>query len=190
MWHCAGPRHLVGVAVEHDAPSLFTVAARTACLLVIPLDRLRDRVVDDEAHVGLVDAHAKCDCCHDDVGMVVGPAHLDVSSLVGRDTSMVVLRIDPMFRPQLFCELDCVFLPPPPPHTHTRKSVGTIAAARREGPKRLGSAKTCRGRAGVARHGPSSIIGHSQQVGRQVCLKAGVWQAGMPEGRGLAGRFA
>ena len=39
--------------------SLSSVAARAARLLIVALERVAERVVDHEAHVGLVDAHAE-----------------------------------------------------------------------------------------------------------------------------------
>ena len=43
------------------------VASGTAGLLVVAFDALGDVVVDDETHIGLVDAHAEGDGGHDDV---------------------------------------------------------------------------------------------------------------------------
>ena len=37
------------------------------CFLVVVLDTLREAVVDDKAHIWIVDAHANCHCGHADL---------------------------------------------------------------------------------------------------------------------------
>lgn len=49
------------VGVEEVAVGGFAVAAGPARLLVVALDRLGQRKVDDEAYIRLVDAHAEGD---------------------------------------------------------------------------------------------------------------------------------
>ena len=53
--------HHIAQAVGHPRDRRLAVATRTAGLLVIALDGLRQIDVRDEAHVGLVDAHAERD---------------------------------------------------------------------------------------------------------------------------------
>lgn len=55
----------VGVSVVQDAVRARAVAARAARLLVVALHGLGQAVVDHEAHVRLVDAHAERDRCAD-----------------------------------------------------------------------------------------------------------------------------
>ena len=61
----------VVVAVEHQAVALQAVAAATAGFLVVALDGLGRVVVNHEAHVGLVDAHAEGDGGHNHVALLV-----------------------------------------------------------------------------------------------------------------------
>ena len=56
--------HHVGQAVGHPGVGRRAVAAGAAGLLVVALDVLRQVEVGDEAHVGLVDAHAEGDGGH------------------------------------------------------------------------------------------------------------------------------
>ena len=56
--------------VEENAVARQTVAPRPARLLVVALDALGHVVVDDEANVGLVDAHAERDGGNDDRGLI------------------------------------------------------------------------------------------------------------------------
>ena len=58
------------LAVEGYAAALAAVAAGAAGFLIIALKALGDVVVDDEAHVGLVDAHAEGDGGHDDINLL------------------------------------------------------------------------------------------------------------------------
>lgn len=44
------------------------------CFLVVVLDTLREVVVDDKAHIWLVDAHAKCHRGHADLHLAYPPA--------------------------------------------------------------------------------------------------------------------
>src|SRR5690606_16749761 len=57
-------QHQVAEAVAHPGVGRFAVAAGAAGLLVVALDRLGQVDVGDEAHVGLVDAHAEGDRRH------------------------------------------------------------------------------------------------------------------------------
>ena len=81
---CAAGVGQLAVALEHDPPleevrrrvdehalGFEAVAAGTAGLLLIVLERLRRAGVHDEAHVGAIDAHAERHGRHDDVGVLV-----------------------------------------------------------------------------------------------------------------------
>lgn len=57
----------LGAPVEQHAAGWLLVPACPPALLVEVLQGLGQTRVDDEAHVGLVDAHAECDCCHHDL---------------------------------------------------------------------------------------------------------------------------
>ena len=61
----------VVVAVEHQAVAFQAVAAAAAGFLVVALDGLGRVVVNHEAHVGLVDAHAEGDGGHNHVALLV-----------------------------------------------------------------------------------------------------------------------
>ncbi len=83
--------HDVLEAVRHPGRGGAAVAARAAGLLVVPLDRLRQVEVGDEADVGLVDAHAEGDGGDDDQAVLaqepglVGGAGPRVEPRVVRD---------------------------------------------------------------------------------------------------------
>src|SRR5215813_3928322 len=55
----------VADAEEHRALARQPIASRAPGFLVIPFDILRQIVMNNVAHVRLVDAHAKRDCCCD-----------------------------------------------------------------------------------------------------------------------------
>ena len=82
------------VAVEGDADALATVTAGTACLLIIPFERLRDIVVDDEAHIGFVDTHAKGYGGHDDIDFLHEEVILGLRTRLRVETGVVALRLD------------------------------------------------------------------------------------------------
>ena len=82
------------IAVEGQADALPTVATGTAGLLVVALQRLGDVVVDDEAHVGLVDAHAEGDGGHDDVDVLHQELVLGLSTGVRVETGVVGQGLD------------------------------------------------------------------------------------------------
>ena len=76
------PQPVVAAAVQQQALGFQPVAAGPARLLLVVLERLGHAGVDDEAHVGAVDAHAEGDGGHHDVrplvheGVLVGPSLL------------------------------------------------------------------------------------------------------------------
>ena len=61
----------VVVAVEHQAVAFQAVAAAAAGFLVVALDGFGRVIVNHEAHVGLVDAHAEGDGGHNHVALLV-----------------------------------------------------------------------------------------------------------------------
>lgn len=93
--HADVPRTIC-VGVEEDARRRLAIAARTACLLVVALHGLWQAVVDDIAHVGLVNAHAKRNCGADDMDVACGPALLGLLAHVGIKASVVRLCLDPL----------------------------------------------------------------------------------------------
>ena len=79
----------VGGVVEHQAAGRLAVAAGAARLLVIRLQAAGDVVVDDEADVGLVDAHAEGVRGHDDLAASFHEVILGGPALVGQQAGMV-----------------------------------------------------------------------------------------------------
>jgi hypothetical protein len=71
------PAHDVRRGVEHHALGRQPVAPRAAGLLLVPLDALGHRRVDDATHVAPVDAHAERDGRHDDVDALEAEIVLD-----------------------------------------------------------------------------------------------------------------
>ena len=84
----------VFVAVEGDAHPLAAVAPGAPRLLVVSFQALGDVVVDDEAHVGLVDAHAEGDGGHDDVDFLHQEVILRLCACGGVQSGVVALRLD------------------------------------------------------------------------------------------------
>ena len=76
----------VTVAVEQDTFAGEAVASGAATLLVVPFEALGEVVVDDQADVGFVDAHAEGDGCHDDVNVVADEPVLNGAAEVGVQT--------------------------------------------------------------------------------------------------------
>ena len=82
----------VAVVVEENADRQLAVATCAPRLLVVALDRLGQRVVDDEAHVGLVDAHAERDRRADNLAVaLVDPAVLHAGALAIGQSGVVGL---------------------------------------------------------------------------------------------------
>ena len=67
--------------VEHQAVRGGAVAAGAARLLIIRLDAAGNVVVDDEPHVGLVDAHAEGVGGHDDLAPALHEVVLGLAAL-------------------------------------------------------------------------------------------------------------
>src|SRR4051794_6551477 len=84
-------RHVVA-AREQLADRIRTVAARATDLLRVRLEPLRQVVVVDVAHVGLVDAHAERDRRDDDVAIRGSPPFLHLDTSLGAHARVVRAR--------------------------------------------------------------------------------------------------
>ena len=89
----------VFIGIESDAVALAAVASGTSSLLIIAFERLGDVVVDNEAHVGLVDAHSEgdggdddVDALHQEVVLRFGTTLRVESSVVGSGLDVVGLK--------------------------------------------------------------------------------------------------
>ena len=82
----------VSRGIEQQAFRARAVAAGTACLLIVVLEGERQIVVDDVAHVALVDAHAKGIRRHHDRLAVEEEILLVALSLLGRKAGVVARR--------------------------------------------------------------------------------------------------
>ena len=80
------------LVVDEDAVGRAAVAPGAARLLVVALQVARHVVVDDEAHVGLVDAHAEGVRGHHDRGAVVEEVVLVLAPLLRREARVVARR--------------------------------------------------------------------------------------------------
>ena len=79
----------IGVGKQKDATGGQTVAAGAAGFLIISLDRLGQRVMDNETHVGLVNAHPKSDGRDHNIHFVANEAFLIFFSGFGVQPGMV-----------------------------------------------------------------------------------------------------
>jgi hypothetical protein len=84
----------VGQAVGHPGVGRLAVAAGAAGLLVVALDVLGQVEVGDEAHVGLVDAHAEGDGGHHHHALLAQEAVLVAAARVGVQAGVVGQRGD------------------------------------------------------------------------------------------------
>ena len=82
----------IAARVEQQALAGQTVAARAASLLVVALDILGKIGVDDEAHIGLVDAHAESDRRADHANFVAQKRILIARARFGIEPSVVGRR--------------------------------------------------------------------------------------------------
>ena len=87
---------LVAVGVEQNALAWQTVASRPPRLLIVALNGFRERVMDDEAHVRLVDAHTKRDGSGDDLHVVPDEPLLRLPTHSVAETGMVRQGVDPV----------------------------------------------------------------------------------------------
>ena len=85
--------------VEGDALALAAVAPGTSRLLVVAFQALGDVVVDDKAHIGLVDAHAEGDggdnhvhLFHQEFVLILGTQFVVQSGVVGEGLDAVELQ--------------------------------------------------------------------------------------------------
>ena len=83
------PAVIVGPGVQEHALGGQTITTRPACLLAILLDALGQRSMNDEAHVGSVDAHAESNGGDDDVDVFSLEGLLHSPPFVGRQTRVV-----------------------------------------------------------------------------------------------------
>ena len=81
-------------AVERHTEALAAVSAGASGLLVVALQALGDVVVDDVAHIGLVDTHAEGDGGHDDVDALHDEVVLRLGPLCAVHAGMIRTRID------------------------------------------------------------------------------------------------
>ena len=110
----------VFLGIEGDAHTLAAVTSCTSRLLVVALQRLRNVVVDDKTHVGLVNTHAEGDGSHDDVNLLHQEVILCLRAQCRLQTCMVGSRLDVVSLQYL-----CQFL-----HLLTRQTVDDAALSR------------------------------------------------------------
>ena len=82
------------VVVEGDAKALAVVTTGTTRFLIVAFQTLRHVVVDDEAHIRLVDAHTEGDGGHDDVGLLHQEVVLVLHAGTRIQTGMIRQRAD------------------------------------------------------------------------------------------------
>ena len=93
----ASHRAAVFELVEENAPRHLPVTAGASGLLIIGFERAGHVVVDDEANVRLVDAHAECVRCDEGMEIAGHEAFLRLPSLPGRHPAVVLA--DPESKP-------------------------------------------------------------------------------------------
>ena len=74
--------------------ALATIAAGTARLLIVTLERLGNIVVDNISHVGFVDTHTKSDRCHNHIHPLHKESILIVGARLRIHTRVVGQRLD------------------------------------------------------------------------------------------------
>ena len=90
------PTEDVGGGVEEDALGRQSVAACPSRLLLVGLEALGERGVEDEADVGAVDPHAEGDRRDDDVDRLAGERFLGAAPLGRVESGVVGLGEDPL----------------------------------------------------------------------------------------------
>lgn len=95
--HPLKQRH-VGVRKEEIAVGGLPVAPGSSRFLVVALQALGQVLVDDKAHVGLVDAHTESDRGHDDLDFSLLPHRLDLVLDVRVHLGVVRPALDAVFR--------------------------------------------------------------------------------------------
>ena len=83
-----GSSNVARTEIENAARAL-AVAAGAPGFLVVALERFRQVVVHDPAHIGLVDAHAKGDGGDDHLRVVANERFLVVATRVGIETGVI-----------------------------------------------------------------------------------------------------
>ena len=82
------------IAVEGQTDTLSPIAAGTSRLLIVAFKRFGDVVVDDEAHIRLINAHAKGDGGHDDVDFLHEEVILRLRAGDRVESCMIALCLD------------------------------------------------------------------------------------------------
>ncbi len=75
--------------IEGETDALTAIAAGATRLLIIALEALGNVVVDDEAHIGLVDTHTEGDGGHDDVDVLLEEVILRLRTFIGLQSGVV-----------------------------------------------------------------------------------------------------
>ena len=70
------------------------ISAGASCFLVISFKAFGNVVVDDESHIGLVDAHAKGDGSHNHIDVFFKKSILGVATHLGIQSCVIGARID------------------------------------------------------------------------------------------------
>ena len=84
----------VFVTVESDTFALTAVASGTTGFLIVAFQTLRDVVVDDKAHIGLVDTHAKRDGSHNHIDILLQEIVLRLTARTRIESGMIGSRLD------------------------------------------------------------------------------------------------
>ena len=92
--HHRAPLRGVAVAVEQQTLGRQPVAAGAPGLLLVVLDALRHRGVDDEPYVAAIDPHAERDRGDDDVEPFGAEVGADRRAFAGTETRVVGARVD------------------------------------------------------------------------------------------------
>ena len=82
------------VRIEGNAKALAAISAGASCFLVISFKAFGNVVVDDESHIGLVDAHAKGDGSHNHIDVFFKKSILGVATHLGIQSCVIGARID------------------------------------------------------------------------------------------------
>ena len=80
---------MVTFIIEQHGISFLAVASGASCFLEIGLDAVRTVDVDDQTHIGLVDAHAESICCHHHTDLVLLPGILSLILDSSVETGMI-----------------------------------------------------------------------------------------------------
>ncbi len=75
--------------VEQNRFCLCPITPGATNFLIVGIDRLTDVVVEDETHIGFIDAHAKSGCGDDDRKLVIHELFLHALAFAGPHTRMI-----------------------------------------------------------------------------------------------------